>query len=131
MGTFSVPFEVAHPQGRRYRTIDALVDPWASYTVLPSSFLEHLRGVPHSARRFVLADGSRAEHGFGRTWMRPYGGQDLSPVVFWDEDAQPLLGAEILEIFSRGVDLVDEQLMLVDVLMLRAAEHSRLVDLVA
>ena len=131
MGPFSVPLEVAHPQGRRYHKIDALVDPWASHTVLPSSFLEHLRVVPHSARRFVLADGSRAERGFGRTWMRPYGGQDLSPVVFWDEDAQPLLGTVTLEIFCLGIGPADGRLMPVGALMLAAADQNGLSNLTA
>ena len=102
MGTFTVPLEVADPLGRNYETIDALVDSGATYTVLPTSVLERLGVVPHGARRFVLADGTRIERGFGRTWMRLDGREDLSPVVFWDEGAQPLLGAVTLEISPKS-----------------------------
>lgn len=118
MGTFSVPLEVADPQGRNYETIDAFVDSGATYTALPASILERLGVVPHGARSFVLADGSRVERGFGRTWMRLNGREDLSPVVFWDEGARPLLGAVTLEIFSLGIDPVNGRIIPVDALML-------------
>ena len=124
MGTFTVPLEVADPLGRNYETIDALVDSGATYTVLPTSVLERLGVVPHGARRFVLADGTRIERGFGRTWMRLDGREDLSPVVFWDEGAQPLLGAVTLEIFSLGIDPVNGRLMLVDALMKAAMQKQ-------
>ncbi len=45
MVTFTVPLEVADPQGRRYETVAAIVDSGATYTVLPGSILEQL-GVP-------------------------------------------------------------------------------------
>lgn len=129
MGTFTVPIEIADPQGHHYESVDALVDSGATYTVLPASVLERLGVVPHSARRFVLANGDRVERGFGRTWMRIEGREELSPVVFWDEGAQPLLGAVTLEIFSLGIDPVNGRLMPVDALMLTTVEHSRRVDL--
>lgn len=131
MGTYTVPLEVADPQGCRCETVDALVGSGATYTVLPPSVLERLGVVPHSARRFVLADGSRVERGFGRTWMRLGGREELSPVVFWDEGAQPLLGTVTLEIFGLGIDPVNGRLMPADALMLSATEHSGLVDLAA
>ena len=118
MGTFSVPLEVADPQGRHYETIDAFVDSGATYTALPASILERLGVVPHGTRSFVLADGSRVERDFGRTWMRLNGREDLSPVVFWDEGARPLLGAVTLEIFSLGIDPVNGRIIPVDAFML-------------
>ena len=118
MGTFVVALEVADPEGRHYETVDTIVDSGSTYTVLPASVLERLGVVPHGTRQFVLADGSRVERGFGRTWMRLDGREDISPVVFWDEGAQPLLGAVTLEIFSLGIDPVNGRLMPVDALML-------------
>ncbi len=82
MRTFIVPLEVADPEGRHYETVEAMVDSGATCTVLPASILERLGVVPHSVRRFVLADGSRVERGFGRTWMRLDGREDISPVVW-------------------------------------------------
>ena len=37
--------------------------------------------------------------------------EDISPVVFWDENTTPLLGAVTLEIFSLGIDPVNNQLI--------------------
>ncbi|MDE3000567.1 MAG: aspartyl protease family protein [Gemmatimonadota bacterium] len=118
MGTFVVPLEVADPEGRQFETVEAMVDSGATYTTLPTSILERLGVVPHSVRRFVLADGSRVERGFGRTWMRLDGSEDISPVVFWDDGVQPLLGAVTLEIFSLGIDPVNERLIPVDAFLL-------------
>ena len=131
MGTFSVPLEVADPQGRHYQTVDALADSGMTYTVFPASLLERLGVVPYSTRRVVLADGSRVERGFGRTRMRLDGREDMSPVLFCDEGVQPLLGAVTLEIFGLGIDRVNGRLMPVDALMLAAAKPSGLVDLAA
>ena len=128
MATFTIPLEVADPQGRRYETVDVLVGSGATYTALPASVLGRLGVVPHSVRRFVLADGSRVERGFGRGLMRIDGCEDLSPVVFGDEGAQPLLGAVTLEIFGLGIDPASQWLMPVDTLMLSATEHSGLAE---
>ena len=85
-----------------------------TYAALPVSILERLGVVPHGARRFVLADGRRVELGFGRTWMRLDGREEISPVVFQGEEDQPLLGAVTLEIFGLGIDPVKGRLIRVD-----------------
>ena len=121
MGIFSVLIEVADPEGHRYETVEAMVDSGATYTVMPASMLERLGVEPHGTRKFVLADGSHIRRGFGRTWMRLDGREDISPVVFWDEGAQPLLGAVTLEIFSLGIDPVNRRLIPVDAFLLKSA----------
>ena len=43
MGIFQVELEIGDPQGKRFKrfkTISALVDTGASYTLMPASFLE-------------------------------------------------------------------------------------------
>ena len=119
MGTFTVRLEVADPQARRYEIVKAIVDPGATYTALPVSILERLGVVPHGTRRFVLADGRRVELGFGRTWMRLDGREEISPVVFQEEGAQPLLGAVTLETLGLGIDPVNGRLIPVDAFMRR------------
>lgn len=121
MGTFMVPLEVADPQGRRYETVEAMVDSGAAYTVVPASILERLGVSPHETRGFVLADGSRIERGFGRTWMRLDGREEMSPVVFWNEGSTPLLGAVTLEIFGLGIDPVNGRLVPADAYILAAS----------
>ena len=118
MGTFQVTIEVGDPEGRRYETIDALVDSGATYTTMPASLLSRLGVSPHSKRTFVLADGTRIERDFGRRWVRLDGEYDISAVVFGDEGAMPLLGALTLEVFSLGIDPVNKRLIPVDSLML-------------
>ncbi len=118
MGTFQVAIEVGDPEGQRYETVDALVDSGATYTTMPASLLRRLGVSPHSKRTFVLADGTRIERDFGRTWVRLDGEYDISAVVFGDESAMPLLGALTLEIFSLGIDPVNQRLIPVESLML-------------
>ena len=122
MGTLTVPLQVADPEGRHYETVEAVVDSEVTYTALPGSILERLGVVPHSVRSFVLADGSHVERSFGRTWMRLNGREDVSPVVFWDEGVQPLLGAVTLEIFGLGIDPVNGRLIPVDAFMIASGD---------
>lgn len=118
MGTFSVQLQVGDPTGSRIETVEAKVDSGAAYTALPASLLDRLGVVPHATRHFVLADGNRVGRSLGKTWLRLGGNEDVSPVVFWDEDSMPLLGAVTLEIFSLGIDPVNRRLVPVDALML-------------
>lgn len=111
MGIFNVALEIGDPEGQRYETVEALVDSGAAYTIMPKSLLDRLGVVPHTDRTFILADGTRLRRGFGRTWFRLEGQEDISPVVFWDEGTTPLLGAVTLEIFSLGIDPVNNQLI--------------------
>ena len=126
MGTFMVTLGVGDPQGRRYEEVEAMVDTGAAYTVLPASILEGLGVEPHDARGFVLADGHRVERGFGQTWMRLGDKASVSPVVFWDEGSQPLLGAVTLEIFGLGIDPVNSRLVPVDAFTVAvdASDHT-------
>ena len=52
--------------------------------------------------------------------MRIDGKADVSPVVFRDEEALPLLGAVTLEILSLGIDPVNRRLIPLDALLLPA-----------
>ena len=117
MGTFNVQIEVGDPGGQNYETVEAMVDSGAMYTFLPPSLLNKLGVVPHTKRGFVLADGSRIERGFSSTWVRMNGEAQMSPVVFGDENAIPLLGAVTLEIFAMGIDPVRKRLISVNVPM--------------
>ena len=109
--------EVGDPGGQNYETVETMVDSGAMYTFLPPSLLNKLGVVPHTKRGFVLADGSRIERGFSSTWVRMNGEAQMSPVVFGDENAIPLLGAVTLEIFAMGIDPVRKRLISVNVPM--------------
>lgn len=114
MGIFNVELEIGDPDGRNYQTVEAIVDSGAAYTTLPASLLRGLGVEALSSRTFVLADGSRIRRGFGQTWMRLEGQEDISPVVFWDEETPPLLGRVTLGIFSLGIDSANNQLISIE-----------------
>ncbi len=97
----------------------------ASYTMIPSSLLRSLGVTPLRRRGFKLADGSRVELEIGQTWMRVEGELGIAPVVFVEEDAQPLLGAVTLEMFQLGIDPVEMQLVPVDGLLGSAGGYFR------
>lgn len=118
MGTFSVALEIGDPQGRRYETINALVDSGATYTTLPASMLRRLGVAALDNANFILADGSRMQREVGQTWTRLEGKEFIAPVVFGDETAQSLLGAVTLKIFRLGIDPVRQRLIPVDGLLL-------------
>ena len=111
MGTFLVQIELGDPEGRRYETVEALVDAGATYTTVPGSTLRRLGVSPHTRGTFVLADSSRIERDIGRTWLKLEEGEEIVRVIFGDEDSQPLLGAVTLEIFRLGVDPVSQRLI--------------------
>lgn len=75
-----VPIEVADPEGCHFETVEATVVSGTTYTTLPTSIFRRLGVIPNSVRTFVLADSSRNERSFGRTWMRLNGREDISIV---------------------------------------------------
>lgn len=114
MGILFYPVEIGDPDGQRFERMDALVDTGASYTTLPASILERLNVQPIRQMRFILADGSYILRNLGRTWVRAEGRQEITIVVFGDEDTTPLLGAYALEGLGLGVDPVNQRLIEVD-----------------
>ena len=116
MGIFQVELEIGDTNGQRFESINALVDTGASYTLIPAPLLHELGIVPHTERTLTLADGRRVRMGYAWTWMRIDGQQDISPVIFGNDDATPLLGVMTLELFALGIDPVSQRLIQVDAL---------------
>ena len=116
MGIFQVELEIGDPNGQRFESVNALVDTGASYTLIPAPLLRELGIVPHAERTLTLADGRRVRMGYAWTWMRIDGQQDISPVIFGNDDATPLLGMMTLELFALGIDPVSQRLIQVDAL---------------
>ena len=117
MGTFRVTLEIGDPGGQRFEQVEALVDSGDTYTFIPRSLLEALGVHPHRTMSFEIADGTRIERDFGRTWLKLDGGQEVSPVIFGDDEVTPLLGAVTLEIFGLGTDPVNTRLVPVTALV--------------
>lgn len=111
MGTFRYPIEVGDPQGERFERLDALVDTGASYTVVPASILRRLGVAPTDRRAFLLGDGRRMERDVGETRIRIDGKAQTRMVVFGDEQAGSVLGADTLEGLGLAVDPVKRRLI--------------------
>ena len=116
MGIFQVELEIGDSRGARFESVSAMVDTGASYTLIPAPLLRGLGVVPHTERTLMLADGRRVQMGYAWTWMKIDGQQDISPVIFGNDDATPLLGMMTLELFSLGIDPVSQRLIQVDAL---------------
>lgn len=111
MGSFRVTVEIGNPRGGRFESVDALVDTGASYIWLPSSLLSSLGIEAEEERDFILADGRQVQYAIGTALVRLDGRTRPTPVVFGDEDTDPLLGVVTLEEFGLGVDALNERLI--------------------
>jgi aspartyl protease family protein len=111
MGRFAVTLEIGSQTGDEFRAVEALVDTGATYTVLPGSVLRELGIQAHRTSVFELADGTRREWQMGRAWVRLDGKQEMTLVVFGEEDVEPLLGAVTREEFLLAPDPVRKVLV--------------------
>lgn len=118
MDGFAVPLEIGDHEGRSFKVVKAMDDSGATYTAVLGSVIDRLGMCAHTSRGFALADGSRVDRRLGKTRVRLEGHEEISPVVFREAGTQPLLGTVTLEIFSLGIDPVNQRLMPVDALML-------------
>ncbi len=111
MGVFRHPIEVADPTGSRFERVDALVDTGATFTVVPESILRRLGIVPQRRVRFRIANGTFVEQDVGETVVRVAGNQATRMVVFGEEGAPALLGADTLEGLLLTVDPIAKRLV--------------------
>ena len=111
MGAFSVPVQVGDLAGKRFITIEAVVDTGATHSVLPGELLERLGIGERGRRRFELGDDRIVEYPIGYALIRVNGDESIAPVVFGPEGTAPLLGATTLEILGLAADPVHRRLV--------------------
>lgn len=111
MSTFRVPIEVGDRDGRRFETVEALVDTGSTYTWVPRPVLEGLGVSPEGDREFILVDGRRVRYPIAWLPVRVDGQTGPTPVIFGEDGTEPLLGVVTLESFGLGVDAVNERLI--------------------
>ena len=124
MGTFRIDMGIGDPQGQRYEYVEALVDSGSTYNTLPASLLHSLDVEVQRSGTFRLADGRLVQRDLGQTWVRINEEAYIAPVVFGDDDVQPLLGAVTLEIFLLAIDPVQMRLVPVNGLMMTVGQTS-------
>ena len=111
MGEFYYPIGVWSADGERMQTVDALVDTGASFSLFPAAMLHRLGIAPTGQRRFELADGSSVTRDIGEAKLHIDGYEAGRMVIFGDDDAESLIGADTLQGFLLLVDSVDERLI--------------------
>ena len=111
MFTFRHTLAIGSPDGAQFEEIEALVDIRPSYTWVPRPVLERLGVRPGFQMEFKTADGRVIEREMAETQARIDGRTRTILVVFGDEGAMPLIGAETLEGFSLAIDPVNERLI--------------------
>ena len=117
MGTFTHPIHIGNLSGGEFVEVEALVDTGTTYTSLPAGVLNRLGVEPEGSRRFELADNRIVEYPIGYVRVQLNGSEAIVLVVFAPEETDPLLGATALELFSLGVDPVNQRLIPVPALM--------------
>ncbi|PKB82822.1 MAG: hypothetical protein BZY88_03510 [SAR202 cluster bacterium Io17-Chloro-G9] len=118
MGAFTVPLQVGDLMGRQFVGVEALVDTWASDTVLPANMLSRLGIEPFAWRTFRLTDERTVDYQVGQARIRLEGENLIVLVVFAPEGTTPLLGATTMETFALGVDPKGKRLIRVPGLLM-------------
>ena len=111
MGHVQVNAEISNADGTRSREVEAMVDTGATYTFLPGSMLRELGIAPTRTTDFQLANGEMAQYARGEAVIRINGFAQMTPVVFGDDYAEPLIGVVTLEQLELAVDPVADALI--------------------
>jgi len=115
MGQFKVTL-ILHPRdGGSARSLEALVDTGAGYSVVPRSVLESLGCRPVRTQRVVLADGRTEEWSLTQIDVECEGRQATTPVLMGPPSGPILLGATTLEELGLGIDSLNRRLIPVDI----------------
>ena len=111
MGEFNWPVGVWSADGERLETVNALVDTGASYSLFPRGMLERLGIEKRYVLPFEQADGSVVDRDVGLAMLVINDTESSMRVIFGDDDAESLIGANALQEFLVVVDSVEERLV--------------------
>ena len=124
MGQFKVTVTL-HPQ--KYgaaRTVEALVDTGAGYSMFPRPLLEALGCQAIRSQRVVLTDGRMEEWSLSQVDVEYEGRRAPTPVLMGPPDSPVLLGATTLEELGLGVDPLNRRLIPVDIRLYLASVNG-------
>ena len=111
MGHVHVQAVISSADGTRSREFEAMVDTGSTYTFLPAAMLRDLGIEPTRTSEFELASGETAQYARGEAIVRINGFGQVTPVVFGEDDAEPLIGVVTLEELELAVDAVAGELV--------------------
>ena len=115
MGQFKVTVTLHPHNGGAARTLEALVDTGAGYSVVPRPILESLGCRPVRSQRVMMADGRIEEWGLSQVDLECEGRRAPTPVLMGPPEGPILLGATTLEILGLGIDPMNRRLVPADV----------------
>ena len=101
---------ISSVDGTRTREVDAMVDTDGTYTFLPRSMLRELGITPTRVTEFELASGGTARYERGEALVQINGFAQVTPVVFGEDDVEPLIGVVTLEQLELAVDPIAGEL---------------------
>jgi len=115
MGQFKVTLIVYPRDGGTARSLEALVDTGAGYSVVPGPVLEALGCRPLRTQRVILADGRTEEWSVAQVDVECEGRRATTPVLMGPPTGPTLLGATTLEELGLGIDPLNRRLVPVDI----------------
>ena len=104
MDVFTVPIAISSLEGQEWMGLNALVDMRISMLSLPSSLLHRLNVQPTTRRQFEFEQGEVRDMEVGQVRIQLEGQDSITPVMFNDEDTQPMWGSITLSGALLGVD---------------------------
>ena len=111
VGVFNCLLRISTLDGEHSREVEAMVDTGSTYTLMPASLLRDMGISPTRRATFEFGDGRIAELDMARAWVTIDGASEVTPVVFGEEGASPLIGAVTLEELLLAVDPVGRKLV--------------------
>lgn len=91
-------------EARRKAVVEFLVDSGAVYSLAPARTLKKLGLRAYREEDFSLADGTRISRTVGDAYFELDGKSGPAPVIFGEEDDEPLLGVTTLETLGLVLD---------------------------
>jgi clan AA aspartic protease len=114
MGQMKVSLTLYPRHGGTPRSLEALVDTGAGYSVIPRPVLEALGCRAHRAQRVIMADGRIEEWQVTQIDVECAGRRTTTPVLMGPPGGPALLGATTLEELGLGIDPLNRRLIPVD-----------------
>jgi predicted aspartyl protease len=112
MSVFFHPMTVSGPYGQY--TVDALVDPEATFSSVPAPALIEMGIQPHRVVRLKAPDGKVRFAQLGRALTTVAGQEDIAPVLFGESGEPSVIGAVTLAVLLLRADFDSGQIVSVD-----------------
>ena len=117
MGTFRVPLEIGNPFNQLTRSVDALVDTGATFSMAPASLLRGLEIESTQTVTFRIGNGDTIQYPTGMATFSTAGRHGFGRIAFGPE-GQYLLGATALEDLMLVPDPIGQRLVPSEALLL-------------